>query len=419
MPKKRAVKNHDPYAALRSRDFRLYISTNFLVILGAQMVSMAIGWELYKKTGSALDLGLVGLCGFLPYFAFGLLAGNFADRYDRRTIVWTTTIVYCLGLAGLTALSFLALSPDHFTLAVFACLLVMSISNAFYVPAKQSLLPQLVPRKNLANAVTWSSGTFQVAAVTGPALCGWLLASFSPALIYGSDLSFEALFVLALLLYQSRPIPLKKKPITLRSLGDGARFVWRVKPILATITIDLFAVLLGGCTALMPIFVRDILHSGPQTMGWLLAAPSVGAFLMAVLLTRFPPLKKPGKALLTAVAGFGLATIFFGLSRNLWLSMAMMFIIGALDNVSVIVRGTLVQVLTPNHLLGRVQAVNFLFINSSNQLGAFESGTLAAFVGAVPAVVLGGIGSLLVVGAVAKLWPEVVRLGPLDKIPRA
>lgn len=419
MPKKRAFKTHDPYAALRSRDFRLYIATNFLVILGAQMVSMAVGWELYKKTGSALDLGLVGLCGFLPYLAFGLLAGNFADRYDRRFIIWTTTIVYGLGLAGLAALSFFSLNPHPFALVVFGCLLVMGASTAFYVPAKQSLLPQLVPRKDLANAVTWSSGTFQVASVTGPALCGWLLAVFSPALIYLSDLGFEALFALALLIYQSRPIPLKKKPITLRSLGDGARFVWRVKPILATITIDLFAVLLGGCTALMPIFVRNILHSGPQTMGWLLAAPSVGAFGMAVLLTRFPPLKKPGKALLAAVAGFGLATIFFGLSRNLWLSMAMMFIIGALDNISVIVRGTLVQVLTPNHLLGRVQAVNFLFINSSNQLGAFESGTLAAFVGAVPAVVLGGIGSLLVAGAVAKVWPEVARLGPLDKVPRA
>ncbi len=415
MPKKLTPPIHDPYAALRSRDFRFYVVTNFLIILGAQMVSMSVGWQLYRITGSALNLGLVGLFQFLPYLTLGLFAGNVADRHNRRMIVVLTTIPYVIGLGGLLSVSLLAGKMPHFEYGVFGCLLFMSVANVFYIPAKQSLLPELVPRPVLANAVTWSSGSFQVAAVTGPAFCGWILERFSYSTVYWMDMAFELFFAVIVLTFQSRSKPLKKEPITWKSVGEGAKFVWHTKPILATITIDLFAVLLGGCTALMPVFVKDILHSGPQTMGWLLAAPSVGAFSMAMLLTRFPPLKKPGKALLLAVTGFGLATIVFGLSKNLWLSLAMMFIIGALDNISVIVRGTLVQVLTPNRLLGRVQAVNFLFISSSNNLGAFESGALASLLGsAVPAVVLGGIGSILVVAFVAKVWPQVARLGSLE-----
>ncbi|HVM33349.1 MAG TPA: MFS transporter [bacterium] len=407
---------HDPYAALRSRDFRFYVITNFLVILGAQMVSMAVGWQLYHITGSALNLGLVGLFQVLPYLALGLFAGNVADRHNRRWIVVLTTLPYVAGLGGLLSVSLLAGKMAHFEYGVFGCLLFMSVANTFYIPAKQSLLPELVPRRDLPNAVTWSSGSFQVAAVTGPALCGWILEHFSYSTVYWLDMVFEVFFAVIVLGFQSRPKPLKKEPITLKSVGDGARFVWHTKPILATITIDLFAVLLGGCTALMPIFVKNILHSGPQTMGWLLAAPSVGAFCMAMLLTRFPPLRRPGKALLGAVAGFGAATIVFGLSKSLWLSLAMMFIIGALDNISVIVRGSLVQVLTPDRLLGRVQAVNYLFINSSNQLGAFESGLIASLIGTVPSVVLGGIGSIAIVFGVSYLWPQVAQLKSLHRV---
>ena len=407
---------HDPYAALRSRDFRVYTVTNFLVVLGAQMVSMAVGWELYGKTGSALDLGLVGLFQVLPFLALGLLGGNVADRFDRRLIVALSTVVYVLGLAGLMAVSIHSDSLAHFNLWVFACLFFMGTANAFYVPAKQALLPQLVARKDLANAVTWGSGTFQVASVTGPALCGWMLANFPYWSVYSFSLAAELGFALAALGFQAGQRTAERKNISLRSLGDGARFVWNTKPILATITLDLFAVLLGGCTALMPIFVKDILKSGPQTLGWLLAAPSIGAFFMAMLVAQRPPMGRPGKALLWAVAGFGAATIVFGLSKNLWLSLAMMFMVGALDNISVIVRGTLVQVLTPDWLLGRVQAVNFLFINSSNNLGAFESGVLAQLLGgAVPSVVLGGIGSILIVLGVAWVWPQVARLGPLHR----
>ncbi|HJT24954.1 MAG TPA: MFS transporter, partial [bacterium] len=308
---------HDPYAALRSRDFRVYTVTNFLVVLGAQMVSMAVGWELYGKTGSALDLGLVGLFQVLPFLALGLFGGNLADRFDRRLIVALSTLVYVLGLAGLMTVSIHRDSLSHFNLWVFACLLFMGTANAFYIPAKQALLPQLVLRKDLANAVTWGSGTFQVASVTGPALCGWALEHFPYWSVYAFSLAAEMVFAIAALGFQAGQSAVEKKNITLRSLGDGARFVFKTKPILATITLDLFAVLLGGCTALMPIFVKDILQSGPQTMGWLLAAPSIGAFGMAMILAQRPPMKRPGKALLWAVAGFGMATIVFGLSKNL------------------------------------------------------------------------------------------------------
>ncbi len=410
---------HDPYSALRSKDFRLYVFLNFWVILNSQMVSMTVLWELYGKTGSALDLGLVGLFQMLPFLALGLLGGHVADHFDRRWIVALSTVVYVLSLMGLAAASLHRNDLPHFNLWFFGCLLIMAISNAFYIPAKQSLLPQLVPRRDLANAVTWGSGTFQVASVTGPALCGWLLEKFPDWSVYAMGIVINVVFAASAMTFRSQGTQAARKAVTMESLVEGARFVWKTKPILATITLDLFAVLLGGCTALMPIFVKDILKSGPQTMGWLLAAPSIGAFAMAMLLAQRPPMKRPGLTLLWAVAGFGAATIVFGFSKNLWLSLAMMFVIGALDNISVIVRGTLVQVLTPNRLLGRVQSVNFLFINSSNYLGAFESGTVAALFGAVPSVVLGGIGSILIVLGVGWFWPEVARLGPLHRPTRA
>src|SRR5581483_2255187 len=259
---------------------------------------------------------------------------------------------------------------------------------------------------------------FQLASVTGPAACGLLLARLPSWTIYATAVFFELLFLGALLSLELQKTKIKKEPITLRSLAEGGKFVWNTKPILATITMDLFAVLLGGCTALLPIFVKDILHSGPETLGWLRSAPSLGALLMAFWVAK-RPMKKPGLTLLWAVGGFGAATIVFGLSSDLWLSLAMMFLIGALDEISVILRGTLVQVLTPDRLLGRVQAVNYMFIYSSNELGAFESGTVAQLfgqggAGAVPSVILGGIGSILVVLGVSVLWPEVAKLKSLQ-----
>ncbi len=405
---------HDPYAALRFRDFRLYISSNFFLIFASQMTATAIGWELYGKTGKALDLGLAGLSTVLPFFFLGLLGGNVADRFNRRLVIVLSTLVYVLGLLGLVLASAFLKQASSFKFLVFGCLFLGGACNAFYVPAKQAFFRELVPREALPNAVTWGSGAFQTAAVTGPAVCGILLARIPNFLIYTTGIFFELLFVFVLLSLKLRKSTEKKASISLQSLAEGGKFVWNTKPILATITLDLFAVLLGGCTALLPIFVKDILHTGPETLGWLKSAPAIGALIMALLVAR-TPLKKPGLSLLWAVAGFGAATIIFGLSKYLWLSMAMMFLIGALDEISVILRGTLVQVLTPDRLLGRVQAVNYLFIYSSNELGAFESGVAAALLGTIPAVVLGGVGSILVVLGVAVLWPQVAALKSLQK----
>lgn len=378
------------------------------------MVFTTIGWELYEKTHSALDLGLVGFFLVLPSLAFGLLGGNVADRFDRRLVLVLATSVYALCLFGLSLVSGSQVDIPQFRVFVFSLLFLMGTCDAFCIPAKQSLLPQLVPRQTLPNAVTWNSTTFQTAAVTGPVVCGFLLKKLPYSTMYESAMVFEVIFVIVLLLLRLESKRSDKSPITFKSLGEGARFVWNTKPILATITLDLFAVLLGGCTALLPLFVKDILHTGPEMLGWLRAAPAIGALCMALFVAR-TPLRKPGLTLLWAVAGFGAATVIFGLSRNLWLSLGMMFLIGALDNISVIVRGTLVQMLTPDRLLGRVQSVNYLFINSSNELGAFESGLAAAILGPVPAVVLGGLCSIGIVLVVSRIWPQVARLGSLQK----
>lgn len=414
MGKSQRKNHHDPYAALRSRDFRLYIITNFLLIFGNQMVVTGIGWELYAKTGQALDLGLMGLSTVLPFFLFGLIGGNVADRYNRRTILIIATIIYTAGLGGLCLVSAYHDQLTNLRWFIFGFLFLTGTCNAFYIPAKQALIRQLVNPKDLSNAITWVSSTFQLASVTGPMACGFLLEKVPYPIIYSFAIIFEMVFLGAFITFRLRKTTDDRKPISLKSIAEGAKFVWNTKPILATITLDLFAVLLGGCTALLPIFVKDILHTGPETLGWLRSAPATGAFLMALWVAQ-KPLKKPGLLLLWAVAGFGVATIVFGLSKNLWLSLAMMFIIGGLDNISVIVRGSLVQILTPDRLLGRVQAVNYLFIYSSNELGAFESGTVAALVGAIPSVVLGGIGSILVVIAAAFLWPQLAQLKSLHK----
>lgn len=401
---------------MRHPSFRLLIAGNILVFLGVPMISMTVGWELYGKTGSALDLGLVGFCSFLPFFALGLVGGNVADRFDRKWVIAVSNLVFILGLSGLALASFHRDSLEHFNYCVFAALLVMGSANAFYVPAKQALIQQLVPKNSLLNAITWNSAIFQTGSVLGPFLGGFLLKHIPYWQIYALVGLLETAFLFFLFFIQPEKKPLSKEPITLHSLAEGARFVHKTKPILATITLDLFAVLLGGCTALFPIYVKDILHADEFALGCLRGAAAGGAVFMAMMLSRFH-LKKPGKTLLWAVAGFGAATIVFGLSKSLWLSLLMMFVIGALDEISVILRGTLVQVLTPSRLLGRVQGVNFLFIFSSNELGAFESGVVAALLGPVPAVVLGGMASIGVVLLVSRLWPQVAALKPLSKRP--
>ena len=404
---------HDPYAALRFRDFRLLGLGQFIAVLGEQMIGVAIGWELYERTRSALALGLVGLVQVIPVILLSLPAGHIADRFDRKRIAIATRLMLALCSAGLALLS----ATQGSLALIYGCLLLIGAARAFNDPASASLLAQTVPQEVFTNAATWESSTWQLAAVIGPALGGLVIAiQRSATLVYVLNAGAAIICVLLLLAIRGRRAAQPPhEEATLASLAVGVRFVWRSKVLLAAITLDLFAVLLGGATALLPIFARDILQVGPTGLGWLRAAPSIGAVLMAIALVYLPPFRRAGATLLLAVAGFGAATIVFGLSRSFVLSLAMLGLLGALDNISVVIRSTLLLTQTPDTMRGRVSAVNSVFIGASNQLGGFESGLAAALFGPIIAVVGGGIGTILVVAAVGLIWPEMRRLGRLGE----
>jgi MFS family permease len=402
--------HHDPYAALRSRDYCCLLAGNVLASVGSEMQSVAVGWELYQRTNLATALGLVGLVQFLPVLLLSLPAGHATDRYNRKWL-----LAAAQGLMALASLALAALSCAQGPIPlVYGCLLMAGVSQAFSAPARWSLVPQTVPDHLLGNAATWNSSGWQIASVLGPALGGGVISltgEAAPAYLLGALCSIACAGLLVPIRLGARVRP--AEGLSLASLMAGIGFVRRSKLILATLTLDLFAVLLGGAVALLPIFARDILMCGPVGLGWLRAAPSLGALAMGVTLAHRPPMRRAGRALLLAVAGFGGATIVFGLSQNMVLSFAMLAVTGALDNISVVVRFTLVQVLTPDAMRGRVSAVNAIFIGSSNELGAFESGLTAQLFGPVASVVGGGVGTLAVVAAVMFIWPEVGSIGRL------
>lgn len=403
---------HDPYTALRVADFRRLLTGNMLASIGTQMQSVAVGWELYHRTDSASALGFVGLVQFLPVILLSLPAGHAADHFSRKGIMMGALALMASASLGLAILSF---TQGPIPL-MYLCLLVAGISQAFNSPARWALVAQVVPENVLANAMTWNSSGWQIASVVGPALGGLVIELTGAA---GIAYLLTALCCLScaglVALLHTRSTVRLREPASLRSLLAGIDFVWSNPIILATITLDLFAVLFGGATALLPIYAKDILQVGPTGLGWMMAAPSLGALVMALILAHRPPLKRPGRALLWAVAGFGLATIVFGLSHNFILSLSMLVLTGALDNISIVVRSTLVQVLAPDGMRGRVSAVNAVFISSSNQLGAFESGITAAAFGPIGSVAGGGFATLLVVAVVIWKWPQVLRLGPLHR----
>lgn len=402
---------HDPYAVLRNRDLLLYLTGRFVASLGQQMLTVAVGWELYERTHSALALGMVGLTQMVPMLLFTLPAGHLADNHERKQIIVLMTALGACASLGLTLISFF---QAHVTWT-YLCLFIAGSARTFLWPASSAFLPHLVSRQDFSKAVTWSSGSFQLSSVAGPAASGALLALTGHAATVYALNTAASLICLALIgLVHSKHVVAEREEMTLRSLIAGFRFVFANRIILGTITLDLFAVLLGGATALLPIYSKDILHAGPRGLGFLQAALPLGSLLCALILAHRPPMQKAGPALLWAVAGFGLATIGFGLSRSFALSLAMLFVCGFLDNISVVVRHTLVQLLTPDEKRGRVSAVNSLFIGTSNELGGFESGFVAQFFGPIFSVVSGGIGTLVVVVAVALLFPQIRKVGRLD-----
>ncbi len=400
-----------PYAVLRNRNFLIYLIGRFIASFGQQMVTVAIGWELYERTHSALALGFVGLTQIVPMFLFILPAGHLADVYNRKRIIEAATAVMLLSSAGLFLISHFGADVGW----IYACLFLAGTGRMFLWPASSAFLPSLVSRLQFPRAVTWSTGSFHLSCVLGPAAGGALIAFTGGASLVYLLNAVSGLVCLALILMvrvaERTPTI---EPISLPRLFSGFAFVWQNKIVLGTITLDLFAVLLGGATALLPVYAKDILHAGPQGLGALQAALPIGSLACALVMAHRRTLQRAGRTLLLAVTVFGLTTIGFGVSKTLWVSFLMLVICGAADNVSVVVRHTLVQMLTPDEKRGRVSAVNSLFIGTSNELGGFESGVVANFFGPWVAVVSGGIGTILIVALVAVCWPEIRRYGKLE-----
>ncbi len=400
----------DPLEAIRLANYRWFALAFLASGTGLQMLGIAILWEVWKRTSDPLAVGLAGLARALPVVMLALVAGQVADVYSRRWIVAITSGGFALCAAALAIVS--RLEAPIWT--IYAVLVLTGICRSFNGPARNSLLPLLVPTLTLHNAVTWNSGLFQFAAIGGPLIAGVVLDQTSqPWIVYAATAALCLVFPAVAPLMRPRAMEGRPEGVTLESLLAGARFIRREQVVFGAISLDLLAVLFGGVTALLPQFATDILFVSPVWLAALRASPYAGALVMAVILAYRPPFERSGRALLWSVAGFGICTIAFGFSTSLPLSLAALFVAGALDNVSVVVRHVLIQVRTPDHLRGRVGAVNSLFIECSNELGSFESGLVARLFGPVISAVSGGLGTIAVVGTIARLFPGLRRLGRL------
>ena len=406
---------HDPYAALRIRNYRLYTASYALAVIGGQVQGVAIAWQIYSATGSTLSLGLIGGIQVIPLILLSLPAGHLSDTMSRKRLLMVTQWLLAFWGVLLAYLAYAFRSSPMLVHAIFGVILLNAVTLTFARPARASLLPALVPSAVFGNAVTWNATIFELSMISGPAIGGFVLWIGGPALAYLVNGMLLVACVACTSQFPDRPVEKRDEAPGFAALLVGVKYVLRQRLLLATMTLDLFAVLLGGAVYLLPAFAKDVLHVGPWGFGWLRAAPSFGALSMALFLAHRAPMKRAGRALLLAVAGFGAATIVFGLSRNFLLAFAMLVLTGAFDNISVVIRGTLVQLLTPDSMRGRVSAVNQVFIGSSNELGGFESGVTAAWWGTVRAIVIGGIGTIVTVAAVASLFPSLRKFGRLDE----
>jgi len=388
----------DPYAPFRSRDFRYFLTGSSVANFGLQMLSVAVSWDLYLQTNSAIVLGNVGFVQVAPFLIFALAAGHIADRFDRRRIMLATQ-------ALVIAASILLIAARANVFLIYLVLFLNAVARSFQGPARLAILAHVVPIEALPRAITWNSSANEIANVTGPALAGLLLAAAGSRTVYGFQLVCSIVTFFCVWMLSVRFIPAPATPaagtVDRRELLEGIRFVKKDPLILPAISLDLFGVLFGGAVALLPIYAKDILHANATGFGWLRAAPSIGAVSMAVLLSHAKKNPRPGRLLLLAVLGFGAATVVFGFSRNIWISFLMLLLTGACDNISVVLRQSLVQLRTPDFLKGRVLAVQNIFISCSNQLGAVESGWTAAWFGPVISVVGGGLATIAIVGGFA------------------
>jgi MFS family permease len=411
------VPRHDSYAALRHRDYRWFIISLFAMTLASQIQAVVVGWQVYSLTHDPLSLGLIGLAEALPFIAVALPAGYLADRWNRRRLSVAALVVLSLCSVSLLLMSASAGMLDRVGVRlIYAIIFVSGIARGLLQPARQALGAELIPRVVYENAVAWRSSTWQTAAVVGPAV-GGLVYGFSGAVAaYGMDAALMLLALAAFLFMRYAPTARELAEESIfAGLITGLRFVWSEPVILGALSLDLFSVFLGGAEALLPVFASEILRVGPQGLGILRAAPAAGAVFMGISLAHRPPIERAGRALLVSVATFALAIIGFGLSRSFFLSVVLLGISGMADSVSVVIRSTLLQLLTPLEMLGRVSAVNSVFIGSSNELGAFESGVAARLIGTVPAVVVGGAAALAVVGLTARTVPRLRELGRITQ----
>lgn len=400
----------DRFAAFRHKSYTRFFFARFLGAFATQILSVSVGWQMYDQTGSAFYLGLIGLVQFLPALLLILVTGSVADRYNRRAIV-----AACMVLSSLCAAAMLGLTmADAFEpTIVFAILVLFGIERAFAAPAVQSLAPNLVPTVDLANAVAWNSSSWQTASIIGP-VAGGLLYGASPVLAYSTSLAFFLGAAVLVFLVERPAQRVANKAVTKDTLLAGFRFIFGEKIVLGAISLDLFAVLLGGAVALMPVFARDILTLGPWGLGLLRAAPGIGAILVAIALASYPVRHNAGVFMFVGVALFGVGTIMFGLSQTAWVSILALMLMGAADMASVYVRETLIALWTPDEVRGRVNAVNMVFVGASNELGEFRAGTMAHFIGPVAAVVVGGVGTLAVAGLWAFGFPQLRKIDSLE-----
>ena len=391
--------------AFRYPSFVLFQFARFFIVAAFEMLSVAVGWQVYEITKRALDLGLVGLAQFLPGVCVFLLSGHAADRFDRRKL-----LIVCYAGFGVCSLLLLviALGRPRTVGLIYVVLVLLGLVRTFNAPAGRAILPQLVPEEHFPNAVAWNASVFQAATILGPSLGGFLYAlSRGPVVVYAAALASAMGAMISMIRIKLEMRIRAREEMSLHTVFAGFRYIWQQKVVLGSISLDMFAVLLGGAVALLPVYAREILQTGPWGLGLLRSAPGVGAGAMAILLAHRPLRRKVGLTMLWAVAGFGVFTIAFGLSHNLVLSLIALLLTGASDMISVVIRGILVQLATPDEMRGRVNAVDMLFIGASNELGQFESGLTAQWFGAVPAVVLGGVGTLVVIGVWAWRFPEL------------
>jgi MFS family permease len=427
MPEPPAPDSHDPYLAFRNPIYRRFALSYVLAVISSQILATAVQWDVYALTNSPLALGWLGGLNALPLMLLSLPAGHVVDIMPRRRILIITQVLLIAVPWAMVGLAGYVTDSQARTILLFVLSGLNAVTLTFARPARVSLLPSIIPRELYGNAFTWNSSLFEMSSWVGPALTGLLLMAGVQWAYFSSGLCMAACMGLTLGL-PSPPPSESSRSVTLEALMRGLRFVWSTPLLISAMTLDMLAVLLGGATYLLPVFTKDVIQS-PLTSGLLStestrygllrAAPAFGAAMMAVTLAHQPLTRNAGKKLLWAVAGFGAATIVFGMSTNFWLSLAMLILVGAFDNISVVVRNTLVQTITPDSMRGRVSAVNQVFIGASNEIGGLESGVACRLLGPVLAVVTGGIGSILVVSGIALRWPELRRLHSLKELQPA